>query len=137
MFCREHVAQLRDIDQEVRERGAAITVVGNGNPRQAAAFRDEFALPFTLLTDPKLRAFRAAGLRRNLGATFSLGTAKAGLRALRDGHRQGMVQGDPWQQGGTFVITAGGRVAYEHRSDSGGDYAPNGAVLAALADAND
>jgi hypothetical protein len=122
MFCREQVAQLRDIEPQIRDRGARLLAVGNGNPSQAARFQEERDLPFPLLTDPDLTAYAAAGLRRSIGSTFRLGVIKSAARALTSGHRQGSVQGDPWQQGGAFVFAPGDRVLFSQISREGGDH---------------
>ncbi len=132
MFCREHVAQLRDTVSSIRDRGADLLVIGNGNPRQARAFYDERQLDFPLFVDPKLRAYRAAGLHRGLGATFNLRVVKNAARSMKAGFRQGPVRGDPWQQGATFVAAADGRIVFAHVSQEGGDHADSDAILAAL-----
>ena len=105
-------------------------VVGNGTPAQARDFVDEFDLAFPVLTDPELLAFRAAGLRRDLGSTLNVRLLG---NALRAGHRQTGVQGDPWQQGGAFVITAAGEVLFRHVSEVAGDHADPAQIHAALA----
>ncbi|MDY7093701.1 MAG: peroxiredoxin-like family protein [Acidobacteriota bacterium] len=122
MFCREQVAQLRDVEPQIRDRGARLLVVGNGSPSQAARFQEERELSFPLLTDPDLTAYAAAGLRRNLGSTFRLGVIKNAARALSSGHRQGSVQGDPWQQGGAFIFTPEDEVLFSQISREGGDH---------------
>ena len=132
MFCREQIAQLRDITQDVRDRGARLLAVGNGKPEQAKAFAEDRELDFPLYTDPGLRAYRAAGLRRDVISTFNLGMVKRGMRALKSGNRQGSVQGDPWQQGGAFVFAPGDRVLFEQRSDTAGDHVDPQELVAAL-----
>ncbi len=132
MFCREHVAQLRDHVDEVRRRGAELVAVGNGKVSQAAAFAEEQELSFPLLTDPGRRAFRAAGLRRGVGATFSLGTLRNSARSMKGGFRQGTVQGDAWQQGGTFVLAPGNQTLFAHIDREGGDHPDPAHWLAAL-----
>lgn len=132
MFCREQVAQLRDIDPEIRTRGARLAAVGNGRPDQAARFQEERDLSFQLLTDPDLVAYEAAGLRRDLGSTFRFGVLKSAARALAGGNLQGAVQGDPWQQGGAFVFAPGDRVLFAQISREAGDHAAPEDLLAAL-----
>ncbi len=132
MFCREQVAQLRDVVEEIRSRGAELAAVGSGNARQAKAFRQERGLTFDLYTDPDLVAYRAAGLRRDLASTFSFGALKNAARALGAGERQGTVQGDPWQQGGAFVIAPGDEVLFSQVSREAGDHADPRDLVAAL-----
>jgi dehydrogenase/reductase SDR family member 12 len=132
VFCREQVAQLRDVQDEIRARGAELAIVGNGAPNFARAFREDFALTGPLLVDPELRAYRAAGLRRGRVELLSPRLPLNALRALRSGARQGAVQGDPWQLGGVFVIRPGGELAFRHVSREAGDHPPVADVLAAL-----
>jgi NAD(P)-dependent dehydrogenase (short-subunit alcohol dehydrogenase family) len=54
------------------------------------------------------------------------------VRALMSGARQGSVQGDALQLGGTLVVKPDGSVTYSYRSREAGDHAPISEVLAAL-----
>ena len=132
MFCREQVAQLRGVTQEIRQRGAELVVIGNGTPAQAKSFAEERQLDFPLLTDPGRRAFKAAGLRRGLGSTFNLGFVKNAADTLKRGYRQGVTQGDPWQQGGAFVIAPGDEVLFSYISATAGDHPDPRDLLASL-----
>ena len=135
MFCREQVAQLRDKLPEIRAGGAELAVIGNGNADFARAFREDLALPdsVVLLVDPELRSYRAAGMRRGRAELFSPRLAANAFRAMRTGFRQGSVQGDPFQLGGMLVIRPDGTLSYRHVSSEAGDHAPLDEVLAALA----
>jgi len=112
--------------------GAELVVVGNGSPLQAQDFKEQHDLDFPLLVDPELEAYAAAGLRRGLGSTFNLKSMGNAVRALKGGHRQTSVQGDPWQQGGAFVITPDGAVHFEHVSQAAGDHPKPQAIIQAL-----
>ena len=90
-------------------------------------------IDFPLLTDPSLRTYKAASLKRSIGATFNLGLLSSARRAFSKGFRQKGVQGDAWQQGGVFVLDRGGEVIYSQRSTNAGDHADPDAVLDALA----
>lgn len=132
MFCREQVAQLRDIDADIKAKGARIIAIGNGTAQQAAAFHKERELPFMLLTDPGRRSFKAAGLRRSMGSTFNPTALRNGIETMRKGFRQGTVQGDAWQQGGAFVIAPGDDLLYSFVSGAGGDHPDPQELVAAL-----
>ena len=132
MFCREQVAQLRDINPQIEEAGAELTVIGNGNKKQAAAFAKKRDLNFRLLTDPGLRSYKAADLKRSVTSTFRPSLISNGARAMKAGFRQGTVQGDAFQQGGAFVVAKGGELLYEQRSDVAGDHVEMDALLGAL-----
>lgn len=134
---------MRGIIEPIRQFGAKLVVVGNGSPRQAASFRDEHCgddsgnddsgEDFTLLTDPGRRAYRAAGLRRSVGATLNPSLLGNAWRAFKKGFRQQSVQGDPWQQGGVFVIVPGGETIFSQVSTTAGDHADPEAIVEALA----
>jgi NAD(P)-dependent dehydrogenase (short-subunit alcohol dehydrogenase family) len=126
---------LRDRWNEIEARGAALAIVGNGSAAFAAAFREDLELPseVTLLVDPELRAYRAAGLRRGRVEALSPRVALNGLRAFRRGFRQTGVEGDPWQLGGAFVLRPDGACTFRQASREAGDHADIDALLAALA----
>jgi len=132
VFCRQQVAQLRDVVGDIRARGAELVVVGNGRAEQARQFSEEQSLPFALYTDPTRESYERAGLRRGLASSFGVGVVRRGLAALREGYRQGAVQGDPLQQGGVLVVAPGGTVLYQYVSEEAGDHPPIDAILHAL-----
>lgn len=117
---------------EIRAKGAELVVVGNGLPFQARAFRDERKLDFPLLVDQGLKAYKAAGLKRSALATLNPVTALRGLRAMKDGFRQGPMEGDPWQQGGAFVIGKDGEVKFSFVSSGAGNHPEPAELIAAL-----
>jgi hypothetical protein len=108
-------------------------IIGNGTPDEAKHFRDTRAVPMPIYVDQRLRAYRAAGLRRGVASTLGLKAILNGLRAGKEGNTQGRTAGDPWQLGGVFVIRPDGETIFEQRSDAAGDHADPAAVLAALA----
>lgn len=133
MFCREQVAQLRDAVSEIRRRGAELVVVGNGSTHFAKAFREDERIEFPLFTDPSLATHAVMGLRRDLGSTLNPKALTGAVRALRKGFRQEKVQGDPWQQGGVFVIAPPDTERFAYVSQAAGDHPSVAMILAALA----
>ena len=125
---------MREHWQEIEKRGAALAIVGNGNASFAAAFREDLELPLevTLLVDPELRAYRAAGLRRGRVEVLSPRLALNGLRAFGAGFRQTGIEGDPWQLGGAFVLRPDGSCSFRQASREAGDHANLDELLAAL-----
>ncbi len=133
MFCREHVARLRDHQREIEAAGARVAAVGLGGREYAASFRAETGIAFPLLIDEARAAYRAAGLRT--GSIWELllpFNAAARARAKGEGHRQHRLGKDPFQLGGTFVFAPGDRDLYAHRAKTYGDVAPIGEILASL-----
>ncbi len=128
---------MRDRLPELRAAGGDLIVIGNGSADFAQGFREELQLgrEIRLLVDPELRSYRAAELRRGRRELFSLRVGGHALRALRGGHRQRAVQGDPFQLGGVLVIQPGGRITFRHVSREAGDAPSLDAMLAGLASA--
>ena len=110
---------MRGAEEEIEERGAELVVIGNGSVAHAAAFHEDEGIGFRLLVDPELRAYQAAGLKRSALAALSPAVLGNAWRAMRAGHRQSRVLGDPWQLGGVFVIRPGGKIALRQVSSSG------------------
>ena len=117
---------------ELRARGAALVVIGNGSAYFARTFKEDLGLDFPVYTDPSLRSFAAAGLQRSLRSTFNLGTVRGAIRAFKKGFRQQRTQGDPWQQGGVFVVLPPADLRFAYVSETAGDHPPNAAILGAL-----
>jgi peroxiredoxin len=132
MFCREHVVQLHRQDDRIRAAGAELVAIGSGTPNFIAGFRELTGFRGTLLSDPTLSAYRAAGMRRGHWRSFTPLSAAYAVRALARGHMQGRTQGDAAQQGGVLVVLPPGRVVYAHFSKVTGDNAPAEEVVAAL-----
>ena len=123
---------MRDALPEIRRRGAELIIVGNGQPRHAIDFRDTEQGSSPLYVDPELHAYAAAGLKRGLRSSLSPGVILRGLRAFGEGKRQGATMGDPWQQGGVFIIRPGNRVDFSYISAEAGDHPSAEAILSAL-----
>lgn len=131
IFCHEQVSELVRALPEIERAGARVAVIGNGNPIHALGFASRTGMDAkNVFTDPGRLAYRALGMRHGVGGLGGLrSTMASGLRAWRSGYRQESLQGDPWQQGGTVVVSRDGTIAYRYLSRAAGDYAPLGAVL--------
>ena len=133
MFCREHVAQLREHEQAFREKGARLAAIGLGGRRYARLFRQDTGITFLLLVDEQREAYRAAGLRTaSLLHVFRRDNAAARKRARAAGHRQHRTGQNPFQLGGSFVFGPGNIDRYAHISGTFGDNASPAALLAVL-----
>ena len=130
------MARLADRADAFVAAGVEVVVIGSGWPEMAAHFAERFEVPFQLLCDPELEAYRAAGLKRGVGTLLGRGALQAGRRAWQAGFRQGRTQGDPWQQGGVLVVATGGEPVWVQVSDYAGDHADEEALLAAAEEAS-
>jgi AhpC/TSA antioxidant enzyme len=132
MHCREHVVQLHRRIEDLHAAGADVDVIGNGSPSFIEGFRETTGWRGPIYTDPSLAAYQAAGLQRGVRATFNLASAWRSVGTIARGVRQGRTQGDPWQQGGTLVVTPAGRILWAHASGGPGDNSTADQILAAL-----
>jgi len=133
IFCREHVAQLRESEQTFREKGASLAAIGLGDRHYARVFREETGIPFPLLIDEEHRAYRVAGLASaNLLHLLRKDNAASRKRARAEGHHQHKLGKNPFQLGGSFVFSPGNVDRFVHISETFGDNATPDALLAAL-----
>ena len=132
MFCKQQVAQLRDTAGEIRKKGGELVAVGNGTAKQATRFHAEQEMAFTLLTDPGLRTYKAAGFKSGVRTVANAGSTKRGIAALLQGFRQSRTQGSAFQQGGALVIAPGGKELYRHVSLEAGDHVDPADLVRAL-----
>ncbi|MDA0269998.1 MAG: peroxiredoxin-like family protein [Chloroflexi bacterium] len=133
MFCKQHVARIRDVLADVRALGAEVAVIGNGTPFMAQAFVEDYAFEVPVFTNPGRDVYRALGAKRPSSAfilrpSFWINS----FRAFRAGFRQGALQGDRAQLGGVFIVLPGGAMPFAHRSAVAGDIPSNARVLQEL-----
>ncbi len=121
----------RDIEK-LHAAGAEMIVIGNGAPHFIAGFREITGYDGPLYTDPSLAVFQAAELKRGVTTVLNPRALLPTLKAFGRGGKQGLTQGDTWQQGGVLVIAAGGAVKWHHASERPGDNATGAQIAAAL-----
>ena len=120
---------------ELERLGVSVVLVGNGPPQALGAFTRDLNLDgrrVTVVTDPSLASYRAAGLRRPRmhGPRAVIET----LQALGAGYMKRRRAGDAMQLGGAFLVDDAGRVVYHHRNKTPGDLAdPSDIAHVALA----
>lgn len=120
----DRAARLREELDEYRDRGAAVAIIGQGVPIQAAAYGEEHGLDLPILTDPDRSVYRAYGL---LDATlpqvlfdapkwlwsYDDEVAQKFMEARRAGGRR--LVNNPWTLPGEFVVGGNGRIRHVHR----------------------
>ena len=97
-----------------------------------AGFREQTGWDRPLYTDPSLEVFAAAQLKRGARHVLTLRALVPTVKAFARGGRQGLPQGDPWQQGGVLVVAPTGDIVWHHASDHPGDNASGEQILATL-----
>ena len=130
IFCREQVATLRDAMPEQN-----VAFVCMADPKLTARFRAWMKSPHVFLCDPAQKLYRALGLQRaSLGSLIGPRVIAQGYSALRQGHRGGIVVGDGWQLGGTFVMQRQGGISAAFPAIDAGDHPSPEALRRALLD---
>ena len=133
MFCREHVAQLREREKGFQLKGASIAAVGLGDMEYANLFRQETGITFPLLIDADRVAYKVLELRvGSLLHIFRLENFEARKRAKAGGHEQHKLGKNPFQLGGSFIFGPGNVDIYAHANQTFGDNASVAELLEAL-----
>ena len=129
------VSELAQRLEELDRLGVCTVLIGNGPPTSIDDFIERFLLvgkPVTVVTDPSLSTFRAAGLVRSWWATLGPRALWDFFRATGRGHFNRRTDGDGRQQGGTLLVGTEGRLVWYHRNESIGDYAPTVEIVDAV-----
>jgi hypothetical protein len=107
---------------DFEKAGLELVFVGNGAPNFIEGFADEFKITSPIVTDPTLKVFEIAGMKRGLTTVFSPRGIKNVLELRKEGHKQVGKHGDAWQQGGVVVVRPGNKVTYTYSSEVIGDH---------------
>ena len=124
---------MRDAYPQIREQGAEVVAVGTGGGGMAAAFVEDYEIPYPVLLDDDARAARVAELKRmSFFQMFDPETYGGTARAWRAGHRLGMAGKRVTQLGSTFVVAPGDELRYQHRDRHSADHPPLDEILSSL-----
>jgi peroxiredoxin len=129
MACHETVAQLRAEIKTIHKCGAELVIVGNGKPHWAKSFQEQYQIDTPLFTDPELNSYKAAGLKYGRMRTIGPQTWHYAFKQMKIGLQ---IKGEPWQQGGAFVIMPNGQLAYEFISSQSIDLPDPEKIMGAL-----
>ena len=117
--------------------GASLVLIGQGTPRHAQHFREQFDLDgLEILVDPDREVYAAAGAK--VGTMSELLGPRSVVRGLKHAAKervvQGAIKGHPAQLGGVLVVAQDGAVTWSHLADDASDNPPNEAVLKAVSE---
>ena len=120
--------------ERFRQAGVELVAIGMGSPGLIRQLRARMGLPFALLSDQQLAAYRAYHLLRMKGwreVNLTTATRYAG-RILR--HGVGLSPGeDRHQLGGAFVVDREGTVRYAFRAQRSAELPAHDELLAVAA----
>ena len=132
--------QLHRARGEFEEAGARLAAIGQGTPRHAEHFMEEYGLDgMQVLVDPARETYELAGAK--IATVDELWHPKIVARATKiaatDRLVQGKTQGHSAQLGGVLVVARGGEITYADMADDASDNAPTEEVLKAARAAAD
>ena len=132
--------QLHRHREEFEEAGARLAVIGQGTPRHAEHFIEEYGLDgMQVLVDPDRKTYKVAGAK--IATVDELWHPRIVARGAKltatDRLVQGRTQGHGAQLGGVLVIARDGRVVWAHLSEDASDNPPTEEVLEAARTAAD
>ena len=132
--------QLHRHREEFEEAGARLAVIGQGTPRHAEHFIEEYGLDgMQVLVDPDRKTYKVAGAK--IATVDELWHPRIVARGAKltatDRLVQGRTQGHGAQLGGVLVVARDGRVVWAHLSEDASDNPPTEEVLEAARTAAD
>lgn len=136
-FCRAHVIRAIEAREELARVGADVILVAFHDPELLTAkmLRD-LHLPYALLLDPEMAAYRQWGLgQAGLRSWITPGLYWASLKVALGGEPSLGKSPDPGQLGGDFIVDRLGRLTLVNRMKSYHDRAAMPRLIAALATA--
>lgn len=134
MFCRQQVAELAENSQNFINKNLNLAVIGSGDTRHFKDFRRITGYEGLLFSDPSLSTFTFLGFSKGVAGFMSVSSIFKAASALKEGHRQGSVQGSTMQLGGTIVIDVSGAVRYFFSGKKTGDHPKIKELLSAVDD---
>jgi len=124
---------LEDFKESLESAGLHIIAIGNGHLQAAKLFKDKYLSFAELYTDTSLASYNVFQLPRGVWKT--LGPSSHSFTMMKDvltgRASMGAVQGDPYQQGGMFVIDDN-KIRYSYVNDHTGDHGDLNKVLEAV-----
>ena len=110
------MAQLCQHLPEFEALNTRIVVISFGRPDQARIWLDETNVSFTLLLDPKRKAYRAYGLEHSLLRSWGLNVWLLYAQLLFKGRKWRGILGDSGQLGGDIIVDSMGRIRFAYCS---------------------
>ena len=125
---------MRAFKDQFDRRGVAIVIVSFAEPGKLTPYMENHNWPFTILADPKRKAYAAFALKRlSWWRVFSPAMFKLYFKLVGKGlQRRDYGKEDVYQSGGDFVLDREGNILFAHRSEDPGDRPQVGNLLMAI-----
>lgn len=113
-FCREMVADLRDLSREIDDSLPVLFVYQN-TPEAGEEFFRETWPEARAVADPDRRLYEAFGVgQASVGQALNPGVWACTFRAVSRGHLPGVPDSDPRTMPGLFIVDSEGTVRWAH-----------------------
>jgi len=111
------------VKKQLDEMGIGLVAIGSGTPLMAKNFAEEFGFDGELFVDQSLDVYKALNCTRGVKVVLGFKAMKEIKKAIGDGYKQGLTQGDGLQLGGSFVFNKKCEVVWQHLERWAGDHA--------------
>ncbi|XP_006902891.1 PREDICTED: thioredoxin-like protein AAED1-like [Elephantulus edwardii] len=141
-ICKEYVEDLAKIPKNfLEEANITLIVIGQSSYHHIAPFCKLTGYTYEIYVDPEREIYKRLGLKRGEEVAFSAQSPHV-KSSLLSGSIQSLFramtsplfdfQGDPAQQGGTFILGPGNNIHYMHLDRNRLDHKPINSVLQLL-----
>jgi peroxiredoxin len=133
-FCRSYAIRLNRARSKFEEIGVPLVLIGQGTPRDAAAFRRRYHIELPVVADADRVSYVAAGTKlATLDELIGPAVVARGIVAMAgQGVLIGRNSADEAQLGGAVIVVPGGEIPWAHLSEDASDMAAPAEILAAL-----
>jgi len=111
------------VKQQLDDLGIGLVAIGSGTPLMANNFAEEFEFTGELYVDPTLDVYKALNCSRGVKLVLGFKAMKEIKKAIGDGYKQGLTQGDGLQLGGSFLFGKNCEVLWQHLEKWAGNHA--------------
>lgn len=128
------MAELATHTQRFKDKNARLGVIGSGDPRHFKEFKEITGYKEQLFTDPLRKTFALLGFSNSITGFMSVNSLFKAVAALKNGHRQGAVQGSTLQLGGAVIIDSAASIRYYFAGRRAGDHPDIDALIRGIGD---
>ena len=121
IFCRETVADLRELSEK-KAKFPAVLFVSEAGTTEARAFVRRYWPEARVVADPKAVIYAAFGVGRSILRNFAPGVFASRSRATAKGHTGGSLDGDIFRMPGAFLVR-GDQILWQHKFKHSADHA--------------
>lgn len=112
--CQMDTIEYKQQYQALKDAGLEVVMIFQSSLDNLQRYSVQEVLPFTTLSDPKRKIYKAYGAEWGIGGFLSLKNLSPIVRSVKSGHRHGKFEGNEFQYPAAFIIDADGRIRFSH-----------------------